>query len=194
MKAAKLLFSFLWIAVGVTGAETTLVPAGEETIWRYLDGKAVPGAKWNAPGFDDSGWKKGKAPLGYGKEDVKTNIVFGDDAEKKPLTAYFRTTFQGPPKEEKGFKELGLMLSYDDGVAVYLNGKEVARGNLEEGPLTPESAAIRAVRESGQMVTTIPADALKYGAVNTVAVEVHQAGPTSSELYLDLKLSGLREG
>lgn len=194
MKAAKLLFSFLWIAVGVTGAETTLVPAGEETIWRYLDGKAVPGAKWNAPGFDDSGWKKGKAPLGYGKEDVKTNIVFGDDAEKKPLTAYFRTTFQGPPKEEKGFKELGLMLSYDDGVAVYLNGKEVARGNLEEGPLTPESAAIRAVRESGQMVTTIPADALKYGAVNTVAVEVHQAGPTSSDLYLDLKLSGLREG
>ena len=194
MKAAKFVISCLWIVVGVTSAETTLLPAGGETTWRYLDGKAVPGEEWTAPGFDDSEWKKGKAPLGYGKDDVETRILFGDDPGNKPLTAYFRATFQAPPKGENEFTKLGLMVSYDDGVSVYLNGEEVARGNLEEGPLTPESAAIRAVRESGELVTTIPTDSLKYGAVNTIAVEVHQAGPTSSDLYLDLKLSGLEEG
>ncbi len=194
MNAAKFVVSCLWIAVGLTSAETSLVPAGGETTWRYLDDKAVPGEGWSAPGFDDSEWKKGRGPLGYGKDGVETLIQFGANPEEKPLTVYFRTTFQGPSKEKSEFAELGLIVSYDDGVAVYLNGEEVARGNLEEGQLTPERAAIRAVRESGELVTTIPVGSLKYGALNTLAVEVHQAGPTSSDLYLDLKLSGLQEG
>ena len=36
---ANFIISCLWIAVGITSAETTLLPAGGETTWRYLDGK-----------------------------------------------------------------------------------------------------------------------------------------------------------
>ena len=159
-----------------------------------MDGRAAPAEGWFVPGFDDSGWKTGKAPLGYGKDGLETRLLFGDDAGNKPLSAYFRTSFQGPPKEKTGFKELGLIVSYDDGIAIYLNGEEVARHNLPEGRLTPQSAAVRAVRESVETVASIPAATLRYGGVNTLAVEVHQAGPTSSDLYLDLKLTGLRKG
>ena len=194
MKAAKFVISCLWIAVGVTSAETTLLPAGGETTWRYLEGGAAPGENWNSSGFDDSGWKKGTAPLGYGKEGLGTVIRFGDDPANKPITAYFRKTFKVGPKEKYDFAELGLSATYDDGVAIYLNGKEVARDNLEVGKLTARSRATRAIRESSELSIKIPAAGLKYGALNTIAVEVHQAGPTSSDLYLDLKLSGLKEG
>ena len=184
----------LILPAGSTGAEEILVPAGGKTEWRYLDGRAAPGEDWTTSGFDDSGWKKGKASLGYGKDGLGTTIRFGDDPADKPLTAYFRKTFKVGPREKHDFAELGLSATYDDGVAIYLNGKEVARGNLEAGKLTPRTTATQAIRESSELVTTIPAASLKYGALNTIAVEVHQSGPTSSDLHLDLQLTGLAEG
>jgi len=194
LKALHHLFYCVCCLVGAASAETLLLPSGEETIWSYLDGKADPGEGWTQPEFNDSEWKKGHAPLGYAKPGLKTEVLFGDDPTNKPLTAYFRATFEGPPKEEKAFAELGLIVSYDDGVAVYVNGKEVTRINLHGGTLTPETTATVQHHESHELVTTIPVDLLRYGAVNTVAVEVHQASPTSSDLYLDLKLSGLQTG
>ena len=184
----------LILPAGLTGAEEILVPAGEQTEWRYLESGAAPGENWNSSDFDDSGWRKGTAPLGYGKEGLGTVIRFGDDPANKPITAYFRKTFKVGPKEKYDFAELGLSATYDDGVAIYLNGKEVARDNLEAGKLTARSRATRAIRESSELSIKIPVARLKYGALNTIAVEVHQAGPTSSDLYLDLKLSGLEEG
>lgn len=184
----------LILPAGLTGAEEILVPAGEQTEWRYLESGAAPGENWNSSDFDDSGWRKGTAPLGYGKEGLGTVIRFGDDPANKPITAYFRKTFKVGPAEKHDFAELGLSATYDDGVAIYLNGKEVARDNLEAGKLTARSRATRAIRESSELSIKIPVARLKYGALNTIAVEVHQAGPTSSDLYLDLKLSGLEEG
>ena len=194
MKPVKFIISCLCVAAGVTSAEITLLPAGAETTWRYLESGAAPGENWNSSDFDDSGWKKGTAPLGYGKEGLGTVIRFGDDPANKSITAYFRKTFKVGPTEKHDFAELGLSATYDDGVAIYLNGKEVARDNLEAGKLTARSRATRAIRESSELSIKIPAARLKYGALNTIAVEVHQAGPTSSDLYFDLKLSGLEEG
>ncbi|NRB26572.1 MAG: hypothetical protein HRU37_02700 [Roseibacillus sp.] len=194
MRVSFCALACLILPAGTTGAEEILLPAGGKTEWHYLDGKAAPGENWTKPGFDDSGWKKGKAPLGYGKEGLGTTIRFGDDPADKPLTAYFRKTFKVGAKEKHDFAALGLLATYDDGVAIYLNGKEVARGNLEAGKLTSRTTATQAIRESSELVTTIPAPSLKYGALNTIAVEVHQSGPTSSDLHLDLQLTGLAEG
>ena len=171
-----------------------LIAAGEKTEWSYLDGKAAPGAGWREPGFDDSEWKRGRAPLGYGKDGLATTLQFGADPGAKPLTAYFRATFRAPDRGNKEFAKLGLLATYDDGVAIYLNGKEVARANLPSGELTPRTRASRAIRESSELAISIPAASLNYGALNTIAVEVHQSGPSSSDLHLDLKLSGLAEG
>ena len=194
MRTSFCALACLILPAGLTGAEEILVPAGEQTEWRYLESGAAPGENWNSSDFDDSGWRKGTAPLGYGKEGLGTVIRFGDDPANKPITAYFRKTFKVGPAEKHDFAELGLSATYDDGVAIYLNGKEVARDNLEAGKLTARSRATRAIRESSELSIKIPVARLKYGALNTIAVEVHQAGPTSSDLYLDLKLSGLEEG
>ena len=194
MRVSFCALAFLILPAGFAGAEETLVPAGGKTEWRYLDGRAAPGENWTTSGFDDSGWKKGKAPLGYGKDGLGTVIQFGDDPADKPITAYFRKTFKVGPREKHDFAELGLSVTYDDGVAIYLNGTEVARDNLEAGKLTARSRATRAIRESSELSIRIPAARLKHGALNTIAVEVHQSGPSSSDLHLDLKLSGLAEG
>ena len=42
----------------------TVLKAGNATVWKYFDDGAEPGAGWQKPGFDDSKWKSGKAPLG----------------------------------------------------------------------------------------------------------------------------------
>ena len=66
MRVSFCALACLILPAGTTGAEEILLPAGGKTEWHYLDGKAAPGENWTKPGFDDSGWKKGKAPLGYG--------------------------------------------------------------------------------------------------------------------------------
>ena len=74
-------------------AEVNLLERGAKTEWRYLDDGSDQGKEWSAPDFDDAGWKKGKAPFGYGERDQETDISFGDDPGDKHITTYFRTTF-----------------------------------------------------------------------------------------------------
>jgi len=176
--------------LGSVRAEEVFLPPGGETEWRYLDGEAAPADTWARIEFDDSKWKQGKAPLGYGKADLGTTLSFGGKEKKKHITSYFRTTFKAGAKSELDVARLRLVLIYDDGAVVYLNGKEVARRNLPEGKLDSETVALRAIGATGEFRAMIPVELLKFEAVNTVAVEMHQSGPTSSDLYLDLKLTG----
>ena len=90
MRTSFCALACLILPAGLTGAEEILVPAGEQTEWRYLESGAAPGENWNSSDFDDSGWRKGTAPLGYGKEGLGTVIRFGDDPANKPITAYSR--------------------------------------------------------------------------------------------------------
>ena len=63
----------------------TIVPAGDD--WKYFDDQAEPATDWQQAGFDDSKWKSGKAPLGYGETRLGTRL------EGKLLTAWFRREF-----------------------------------------------------------------------------------------------------
>ena len=57
---------------------------------RYYDGIDVDD-DWNAPGYNDSSWGQGPAPLGYGDDGESTVIGFGGNESDKHITAYFRT-------------------------------------------------------------------------------------------------------
>ncbi|MGB0326709.1 MAG: S41 family peptidase [Akkermansiaceae bacterium] len=182
---------------GPTLAKEVLLSKGEKTEWRYLDDGSAPVANWADPKFDDGKWKAGKAPLGYGEPNLGTKVSYGEDSANKHLTTYFRTTFEVGKKAELEFEKVVVALQRDDGAAVYLNGKEVLRSNLEEGKLSSKTAATRSIGNADEAEwhrVELAADSLRYEAVNTVAVEVHQSTPGSSDLFLDLEITGLVKG
>ncbi|NQU23711.1 MAG: trypsin-like peptidase domain-containing protein [Candidatus Nealsonbacteria bacterium] len=159
--------------------------------WAYLDDGTEPEATWRDPDFDDSAWKSGRATLGYGDDDETTLLEFGPNPKSKHITAYFRRTFQADDPSK--VKDLVLGLICDDGAAVYLNGQEVARENLEKDAKHADTA-IQNAKDDGHTRHYFNVDPkfLQKGA-NVLAVEVHQINKSSSDLRFDLTLgSGVK--
>ena len=168
-----------------------LSPAG--AVWRYLDDGTNPGALWATPGFRDAAWRTGAAQLGYGDGDEATVVRYGADPARKNITTYFRRTFT--VADPSAWRFVVLRLLRDDGAAVYLNGREARRDVLPEGALTPATLASLTVAapEEGVFHERLVDPSLLVAGENTLAVELHQAAPDSSDLSFDLELVGLRE-
>jgi hypothetical protein len=178
-------FALLFVALfqPVVLLARTMVEAGPATAWQYLDAGPTPDAAWTQLGFDASQWKSGKAPLGYGETRLATVL------DTKPFIAWFRHEFDA--SEIKAGEGLVILLCVDDGAAVYLNGKELNRTNLPEGPLTETTTALRTLgdtEEGDYLRIHVPAVALRKEGKNVLAVEVHNISIRSSDLYFDLAL------
>ncbi len=194
---------------GLTGGiGTTILPAG--STWSYLDdGSDQDGAEdgggvplriptdntwFGSPLFDDSAWASGPAQLGYGDGDEATEVNCGPSATAcnvdNLLTTYFRHTFNVASPSQ--FTGLTLRLLRDDGAAVYLNGVEIARDNLAPDAEfdSPASGATGGGTENTFFEFAVD-PALLVAGDNMIAVEVHQAGPTSSDISFDLELLGV---
>jgi hypothetical protein len=173
----------LWMATSVFGQVSLIAP---NATWRYLDTGADQGAAWKNSGFDDATWKSGTAEFGYGDGDETTVLSYGPDINTKYPTYYFRHTFN--VANPNAFSSLTMVLNYDDGAVVYVNGTEVYRISMPAGPVTYATLATTAADYTPETVG-IPASALVAGA-NTIAVEVHQANGTSTDISFSLQLSG----
>ncbi|MDR1561769.1 MAG: CotH kinase family protein [Dysgonamonadaceae bacterium] len=153
--------------------------------WMYWDGNSRP-ENWNNNLCNSTNWKTGNSPLGYGAfKDIKINTVigFGDDPSKKNATAYFRKTFT---IANKNLADIVINTTFDDGLAIYVNGYEVGRANMDDTDLIPHN-----ILASGYGPATasfnVPENLLVNGE-NTVAVEVHQHGLSSSDLLFTLNM------
>ena len=186
---AALATALSFLAPALLGAGETLLPRG--SAWSYLDDGSDQGTAWRFPGFDDSSWNVGLAELGYGDGDEVTEVSFGADEDEKFITTWFRTEFT--ILNPADWTALELLLKRDDGAVVYLNGTEVRRDNLPSGEIDFETEASGANGESDFHSSEIPAALLVEG-VNVFAVEVHQSGPTSSDISFDLELIGSGPG
>ena len=168
-----------------------VLPLGSS--WAYLDDGSDPGEWWTAADFDDAGWALGPAPLGFGDAHQITLINEGD-AAARTITTRFRLQF--PLAQATEVEEAEAWLMVDDGAVVWLNGQEALRRNLPEGEITADSLALAAVsgpEESVAFPTGID-PALLVEGINTLAVEVHQASASSSDLTFDLGLRLTRPG
>jgi len=167
---------------------TLLVPAG--STWRYLDDGFDPGAAWRQIDYDDSAWAVGAAQLGYGDGDEATVVSYGHDPDDKHITTYFRHTFCAA--NASVLDSLGLFVLRDDGAVVYLNGAEIYRANLPAGDIQHETLASSTVggnEESTFFPVSVDTLLLTAG-LNVLAVEIHQAAVTSSDISFDLELLG----
>ena len=129
--------------VTTPGWQPVGTPAFEEREWRYLSFERDPedhyrplrpGEKgderafkeetpealkgWNQPGFDDSGWKKGPAPIGKGKIGPMKNR--SDWGEGNILL--MRTTFE---LDTTDYEAVRLSILASSSYHVYLNGHKV---------------------------------------------------------------------
>ena len=167
-------------------AESEVVfSAGSE--WKYLDDGSDQGIEWRHSDFDDSSWKEARTKMGYGDRGEVTTLSFGDDPDNKYITTYFRKSFDVVDTER--FSSLRIELLYDDGAAVYLNGVELVRENLELDS-NYLSLATDTVRNATFQNFNISSEVLKNGN-NVVAVEIHQRSPSSRDISFDLELLGL---
>ncbi|MBP1670281.1 MAG: hypothetical protein H6Q21_2647, partial [Bacteroidetes bacterium] len=174
----------------------TLSFISKRSKWKYLDDNSVPGSSWKALSFDDSSWKSGNGQLGYGEGDETTILSYGNDAENKYITYYFRQKFT--VNDPAGISTMNIDLLLDDGAVVYLNGKEILRHNMPTGTITGSTFASEAIpNENTYYSFTLTGITLLAGE-NVIAVELHQNSLTSTDISFDLsalavKISGLTE-
>lgn len=171
--------------VSGTTAET-FIP-WSATGWKYLSNGSNQGSAWRAPAYNDAAWATGTAELGYGDGDEATVIPITEVSPgQKAATSYFRRTFS--LADLTGITNLSVNVEFDDGYAVYLNGTRVA-GDLPTDPAY--NYYTNNAIEDTQAATQID-PALLVAGTNVIAVEIHQANGTSSDISMNLSLTGTR--
>lgn len=174
------------LLVGPQYVNCDLVPM--DSTWQYhADGTALA-QNWMLADFDDSAWKSGRAPLGFGWGNEATQI-----APTRLTTAYFRHEFEvGDPT---GIQHVLLQHCSDDAVAVYLNGQEIARTNLRDDA-DHDALAANPMTQHGYtpQFVRVPPELFVEGR-NVLAAEVHQEHPASADLRFQcgLQMNGLSQ-
>ncbi|MFK7822691.1 MAG: metallophosphoesterase [Oligoflexales bacterium] len=144
--------------------------------WQYHAIDQSPGVNWFEKSYDDENWQQGKAELGYGDGDEKTEISKGSPS------AYFR-------KEiliSDGIQWAQLKVRHDDGVAVWINGQKIWEKYMNNG-IEHNVYASRQSQDNELSTIDLPPSLFQEGA-NTIAVMLKQHSATSSDLSFDLEL------
>ncbi|HNM46016.1 MAG TPA: metallophosphoesterase, partial [Candidatus Sumerlaeota bacterium] len=169
--------------------DVSLIPANSR--WRYLDDGSDQGTAWRSTDFDDRGWKLGRSKFGYGDNNETTLIDYGTSTTLVNITNYFRRPVF--VADVNRFSSLEMKLQRDDGAVVYANGVEVWRSNMPAGTITSATTASTAAASQAQeekfTTATLSLGSLHNGT-NIFAVEVHQFGPTSSDVGFNFELVG----
>lgn len=136
------------------------------------------------PDFDDSAWNSGadspgpKGGFAYGEADFE-GVDIGQPAPGNRHCAYFRLKFTTTAE----LANLELRLRRDDGVIVYLNGREVVRNNVALGPEGYRLAAIDPISWLDEnYVHRHPIRGPLAAGEHTLAISVHNRGDGSSDL------------
>ena len=165
-----------------------IIPFGSS--WSFLDDGSDQGSAWRILNYDDSDWKVGVAQLGYGDGDEATVVGFVDTdpftaGVQKNATTYFRHVFEVDEVSNDGYL---FRVVYDDAVIIYINGATVA--GSESLPIDTQfdtfSQATSNDNETSAFLT-IPSELINVGE-NIIAVEIHQANATSSDMSFDFEL------
>jgi hypothetical protein len=188
-RAILAICALLMLAAGLPpGAAQARQVVEPQSIWKYNDSGKDLGTAWRARDYDDQAWKSGAAPLGYGNPDVKTELSFGPNSKSKYPTYYFRQSFT--VTDTQSIDSLRLNIRYDDGFVAYLNGTEIARGNI---PITQTLSfnllAAQAHRgRTAEVFELVDALPLLVPGANVLAIEVHQETKDSGKLLLEAAL------
>ncbi|MCB1094506.1 MAG: hypothetical protein KDN22_02905 [Verrucomicrobiae bacterium] len=176
-------------------SQQTVLPDGAN--WDYYTNLGAPGDGWNQLDYiGDSRWKTGATPMGYGGL-TAGGITYGTrfnqlrSRDTGQLAFYFRKEFELPADWTAESSLLSASVLRDDGIVLYLDGREVLRLNMPEGEVSAETRAINAISAADKETwvdVSLPGVTLEPGR-HLLAAEIHQAAPTSSDILFDLALT-----
>lgn len=169
-----------------------------------LKGRLPDTVVWAGLGFNDSTWPVSAGPVGIEGANppdylLGTNLyarVYGITP-----SVYTRAIFTVTPEEASSPQPLQLLLDYDDGVIVLLNGREIARRNVgTPGTLTPHdtlATASHSANGDNRGATTGAEETHLLGPANTplapgpnvLAVQMHNSAVASADLIARVTLS-----
>ena len=159
--------------------------------WRYYDKGSLDGTHWSDADYNDSQWSLGPAPLGYfvgGSRYYATTIGYGNNANNKYPTYYFRTTFN-LAEAPTGSETFRLSYTVDDGMIVYVNGVEALRYNMPGGNVSFNTYATSYAPGNPDSGTADLNASLFRQGTNVIAVEVHNNSGSSTDIYWSASLS-----
>ena len=177
--------------------DVTIIPLNSE--WKYSDSDGDLGSSWKEPEFNDTNWKEGSSPLGFGnisntafvpRENISLETII--NPRPRQITTYFRKTFD--LKDAKSHFELRLKIMSDGGGAVYMNGVEIFRdSNL------PANAKYETTTENDSSDLNegdldeyiVDPNSLREGN-NVIAVEMHNGSRSSSDMVMEIQLDATR--
>lgn len=168
--------------------------------WTHYKGRSTPpmqgSVSWKDPGYNDSGVFGSPRPepcyYGYYTHYPGTEIT---DMRNSYYSLFLRHVFVVDDPPAIGI--LTMTVDYDDGFVAYLNGIEIARRNMPDGPIThstaalvPHEASCGAGSADPQEAEHIAIDpALLVPGQNTLAVSVHNVSLSSSDIFISVQLS-----
>ncbi|MEK0448945.1 MAG: Alkaline phosphatase precursor [Verrucomicrobiota bacterium] len=170
-----------------TSAPTVLKPpvdhkavVPENAEWTYNYELPVQGRDWTTSGFAAEGWKKGAAPLGFGKVNFRTDVR---GMKRKYTVLYARHEFS--IEQADRVTELGLNIDYSDAFVASINGREVARqGVTRSSGRNAQGVKPRETKGTRYFVLPDPQKTLKDG-VNVLTIEVHNSAADRPDLLLN---------
>lgn len=160
----------------------SLIPEGAN--WSVSDAGVRP-AGFETQLFNDSTWAYGPAKLGVGDGNEATTI---GQPGPNHFADYFRRRFD---VANPWVDAIDLDLVVDDGAVVYINGVEVLRHNMPEGPIDNQTRAVNSIWGAAETEVhqyRIPNDGLLHAGENVIAVEVHQKDRSSSDVGFNLTM------
>ncbi len=172
---------------GTNVIRTTVSALTLTNTWRYDANGVDHGTAWRAANYNDETWSSGRALLYHGNGASKMPIPVATTLPFKTpeqSTFYFRAHFNytGPVDSAS----LNLTEVIDDGLVVYLNGNEIFRRNMPAGLITYSTFSSSTISDATLVgPLSAPATGLIQGD-NVVAVEVHQANLSSSDIAMAL--------
>ncbi|MGJ8696580.1 MAG: chitobiase/beta-hexosaminidase C-terminal domain-containing protein [Verrucomicrobiaceae bacterium] len=163
----------------------------------------APDVLWGTISFDDSVWASGVGPVGYDTADPADYVVGTDVlSEMHGVTpsVYLRHNFVVTQAEADSAFPLSLEVDFDDGMIVYLNGFEVYRDNVGTAGVAtghevdadgnhPATGDGGSATDRSQMITLGAAQSLLVTGDNVLAIQLHNASSTSSDLIGKATLS-----
>jgi hypothetical protein len=159
---------------------------------------SLDGVNWTSPAYLDSGWATGLS--GFGSTNLTGGMPLGFDllttnilapAFGGPITTCYRVPFTFPGSTNNARLEIVGVI--DDGLIAYVNGVEAGRLRVTNAaPVSSTNLASGAAPQAGgfyvaETVILTNLSSLVAGA-NLLAIELHQAGSTSSDTVLSIHL------
>jgi DNA-binding CsgD family transcriptional regulator len=167
-------------------SQEVIIKNGDQ--WNYYDSGYLKD-NWFKK-LNNSDWKTGYSPLGYGDRLITTSINYGKDQDDKDIIKYF--TKKITIKDISKFKGFEFRLQRDDGAIVYVNGKELYRDNMPDGHITHKTKSIQVidVEEEGLFFVKIFDSTIFKNGDNTISIQVHQCNTYSSDCIFSLEVVG----